>query len=112
MAFTLKLLNGDARGALKRFVPNLAVHAFPYSDRNTRAGIQIEDRSQCNSLVTFDNSYLGCIHKIWERLPQDLVEKGAAFGWLKITKQCKLHITGKEIKKNDLKEIRKNNKIS
>jgi hypothetical protein len=32
------------------------------------------------------------------------VGKGAAFGWLKITKQCKLHITGKEIKKNDLKK--------
>ena len=31
-----------------------------------------------------DRSYLSCIHKIWTKLPNELVQKG----WLKIKKSC------------------------
>jgi hypothetical protein len=43
---------------------------------------------------------LGCIHKIWKKLPNELVQKGAKDGWLKIKKSCTISITkGLKIKK-------------
>ena len=99
VAFTLKLLDGKGRGVLKEFVPEFVDNSklHNYSTQHASKGIQLVDRSRHNSLVAFDRSYLGSIHKIWRKLPHDLVQKGAKHGWLKIKKGCTVSIT------NDLK---------
>ena len=54
-------------------------------------------------LISFDRTYLGCIHKndkIWKKLPNELVQKGAKGGWLKIKQSCTISITkGLKLKK-------------
>ena len=50
-------------------------------------------------MPTLKRSYLGSIHQIWAKLPQELVRDGEKFGWEKITKRCKLHPMGKQAKK-------------
>ena len=62
------------------FVDNSKLHK--YSTQTAPKGLQIKDRSRHKSLISVDRSYLGCIHKIWKRLPNELVKKGAKDGWL------------------------------
>ena len=57
--------------------------------QHSSSRMQLVPRSRHNSLVGFDRSYLGSIHKIWKKLPQSLVKKGATVGWLKIKEGCK-----------------------
>ena len=97
VAFTLKLLDGAARGVLKKHIPKIITHKSN-KDYDSRSGIkplQLADRTNHDSLDLFKNSYLGQIHKIWARLPVSLLEKGERIGWRKISKVCKNIITGK-----------------
>ena len=95
ISFTLKLLDGKGRGVLDAYAPvfvdNTKLHN--YSTQNAPKGLQIKDRSRHKSLISFDRSYLGCIRKIWKKLPNELVQKGAKDGWLKIKKSCTISIT-------------------
>ena len=87
------------------FIDNTKLHN--YSTQNAPKGLQIKDRSRHKSLISFDRSYLGCIHKIWKKLPNELVQKGANVGWLKIKKSCTISITkGLKIKKGSKKAIK------
>ena len=109
ISFTLKLLDGKGRGVLDAYVPvfvdNTKLHN--YSTQNAPKGLQIKDRSRHKSLISFDRSYLGCIHKIWKKLPNELVQKGAKDGWLKIKKSCTITITkGLKIKKGNKRAIK------
>ena len=97
VAFTLKLLDGAARGVLKKHIPKIVTRKSK-KDYDNRSGIrhlQIADRTNYDSLDLFKAGYLGQIHKIWARIPVSLLEKGQRIGWRKITKQCKEVITGK-----------------
>ena len=99
IAFTLKLLNGDGRGVLKDYVPTLITEFsnkdFVPGPRHEIRRLQLADRSKNGSLDIFRDSYLGSIHKIWAKLPVELIERGLEKGWRKITTQCKDCITGR-----------------
>ena len=88
------------------FVDNSKLHK--YSTRNAHnKGLQFKDRSRHKSLISFDRIYLGCIHKIWKKLPNELVQKGAKYGWLKIKKSCTISITkGLKVKKGNKKAVK------
>ena len=92
VAFTLKLLAGGGRGVLNNFVPDFIDHSKIKRSRDSRhaaTGLQLVSRCKVNSLDAFKRSYLGSIHHIWARLPQDLIRRGEAKGWLRIKKACK-----------------------
>ena len=96
---TLKLLSGEGRGVLKNFVPILLDNSViegskrVRDSRHTALGIQLESRAKTNSLDAFKRGYLGSIHLIWAKLPQNIIERGRKLGWRKITKACKRHLT-------------------
>ena len=52
---------------------------------------------------SFERSYLGSIHNIWAKIPQDLIRVGFDIEWAKITKRCKNSLTGKVDKDNHTK---------
>ena len=62
------------------------------SSRHAACGLQLESRSKVGSLDAYKRSYLGCVHHIWSKLPQDVLRIGEESGWSKITKRCKLHL--------------------
>ena len=87
------------------FVNNSKLHKC--STQNAPKGLQIKDRSRHKSLISFDRSYLDCIHKIWKRLPNELVQKGVKDDWLKIKTSCTISITkGLKVKKGNKKAIK------
>ena len=97
VAFPLKLLDGAARGVLKKHIPKTITRG-PNKDYGSRSGIsplQLADRTNHDSLALFKDSYLGQTHKIWARLPVSLLEKGERVAWRKISKICNNTITGK-----------------
>jgi hypothetical protein len=108
ISLTLKLLDGAGRGVLANYAPTLITKSsnrdFVPGSRHVTRHLQLSDRSKVGSLDIFKDSYLGCIHKIWERLPMHLLTKGHQHGWRKITKQCKDHITSKTHSKSKLIE--------
>jgi hypothetical protein len=108
VVFTLKLLDGKGRGVLKRFVPEFVDQSklHKHNTKNSSKGLQLVDRSNHRSLISYDRSYLGSIHKIWKRLPNELVKEGSKQGWLKIKKSCTMSITqGMKVKKRIKKAI-------
>ena len=109
ISFTLKLLDGKGRGVINSYAPgfvnNSKLHKYP--TQNAPKGLQIKDRSRHKSLISFDTSYLGRIHKIWKRLLNGLVQRGAKDGWLKIKKSCRISITKDlKVKKGNKKAIK------
>ena len=99
VAFTLKLLDGGCRGMLKHMVPTLVDNSNcgkrARDSRHLAAGIQLACRAETTSLDAYKRGYLGSIHLIWRKLPQELVKQGMEHGWLKIKKSCSMHLTGK-----------------
>jgi hypothetical protein len=93
IGFTLKLLDGDGRGILDSYKPKFINDRHGHETQSSDKGPQLVDRSTVGSLLSFDRSYLGCIHKIWSRLPKSLTLKGLKVGWIKIKKDCKKFIT-------------------
>ena len=102
ISLTFKLLDGRGRGVLKNFVPKVIDHSKGSkrcrSSRHAACGLQLESRSKVGSLDAYKRSYLGCVHHIWSKLPQDVLRIGEKSGWSKITKRCKLHLMGKQPK--------------
>jgi hypothetical protein len=100
ISLTFKLLDGRGRGVLKNFVPKVIDHSKGSkrcrSSRHAACGLQLESRSKVGSLDAYKRSYLGCVHHIWSKLPQDVLRIGEKNGWSKITKRCKLHLMGKQ----------------
>ena len=105
IAFTLKLLDGKGRGVLNEYIPKFIDQSklHKHDTQHASKGLQLVDRSRLKSLISFDRCYLGSIHKIWKRLPDKLVVRGAKYGWLKIKKQCTISITqGMKVKKRNM----------
>jgi hypothetical protein len=95
-SFTLKLLNGDGRGVLKGFVPE--IDNIPAGRlRHSVLGLQLVSWAKFNSLNIYKRSYLGSIHEIWSKLPQDMLNIGYDHDWTKITGACKRFLTGKTV---------------
>ena len=98
----------------KRFVPEFVDQSklHKHNTKDSSKGLQLVDRSNHRSRISYDRSYLGSIHKIWKRLPNDLVKEGSKQGWLKIKKSCTMSITqGMKIKKGCTISITKGLKI-
>lgn len=91
MVTTLKLLDGGARGELESLIPDLIDVPVSTTRHQKRApGIQLAPYP-CSKypLDMFLNSYLGSRHRIWEKVPQNLIRRGSARGWRKISNQCR-----------------------
>ena len=58
---------------------------------------------EVTSLDSFKRSYLGSVHNIWVKIPQDLIRVGSRIGWVKITRRCKNFLTGKVDKESHKK---------
>ena len=63
--------------------------------RHSATGTQLQSRSKVNSLDSFKRSYLGSIHNIWAKMPQEIIRDGREKGWIKITKRSKEFLMGK-----------------
>ena len=102
ISLTFKLLDGRGRGVLKNFVPTIIDHSEDpkrcRSSRHAACGLQPESRCEVGSLDAYKRSYLGCIHHVWSKLPQDVLRIGEKNGRSKISKRCKLHLMGKQQK--------------
>ena len=84
-----KLLDGKGRGVLKSHVPEV-VHLPASRARSKLSGIQIVNRVDAHSLSnTFDRSFIGSLHGLWARLPEEIKIFGDACGWLKVSKLIK-----------------------
>jgi hypothetical protein len=66
VAFTLKLLDGDVRGVLKKHIPQIVTRKSnkDYDNRSGIKHLQIVDRTNYDSLDLFKAGHLGQIHKI------------------------------------------------
>ena len=74
--------------------------------RHTLTGLQlslVNSRTEVTSLDSFKRSYLGSVHNIWVKIPQDLIRVGSRIGWVKITRRCKNFLTGKVDKESHKK---------
>ena len=45
------------------------------------------DATNVDSLATFERSFMGQAHQIFNKLPQDLLQKGNCEGWCKVMKE-------------------------
>jgi hypothetical protein len=98
VAFTFKLLDGDGRGVLKDFAPEIMdIPVCIKRCRHSASGLQLVSRAKVRSLNAFKRSYLGSIHTIWAKLPHDLLRVGESKGWGKVTKACKRFLMGKSV---------------
>ena len=102
ISLTFKLLEGRGRDVLKNFVPTVIDHSKGSkrcrSPRHAACGLQLESRNNVGSLDAYKRSYLGCVHHVWSKLPQDVLMIGEKNVRSKITKRCKLHLMGKQPK--------------
>jgi hypothetical protein len=98
VALTCKLLDGQGRGVLQSFAPPIAnpdlKHCHDTSQARRSQGVQLVDQHKAGCLDLFRDSYFGKIHKIWAKLPQELISKGEKQGWRKIARQAKGYLTG------------------
>ena len=97
-ALALKLLDGGAHVKLQPFALKFAKNISLTKKRtrdNSSVGLQLERRTKTNSLNTFKRSFLGCIHTIWRKIPQSLIEEGQQTYWLRIKKRVKKFLEGK-----------------
>ena len=93
MATSLKLLGGRCRGKLQELVPELQCVR---SSRMNVGGLQMVPYPRSKyPLDRFRNSYLGIRHKIWQKIPQEIIRKGTERGWFRIIKQCKKFLINK-----------------
>ena len=97
MSFALKLLDGKTRGELKHFVPKLIepLRLCKKRTRHTLEGTQVASKVRSNSLDVYKRGFVCALPGIWSRIPIEIINKGAAKGWLKIKNACSDFLTGK-----------------
>ena len=98
VCLTLKLLDQACRPDLNRFAPSMIDGHTTNHDHDTQhklQGIQLEPlKLHKYPLNIYIRSYLGSIHTIWSKIPQDLILRGKQFGWRKISSKCKRFFKG------------------
>ena len=68
----------------------LYCHALPVTAEDGNIGIKGE-----YPLDRFKSSYIGMRHKIWEKIPQDIIVRGSEKGWMRIIRQSKKFLINK-----------------
>ena len=76
--------------------------------RHTAPGLQLVNRSKVNSLNAYKRSYLGTIHSIWAKIPQDIIKRRQEFDWKKSQEHASASSSGKTMKTNTGKNLRTN----
>ena len=102
VAFSLRLLDGNARGELKKFIPRL-IEPMRLCKKRTRQsleGIQIESKVRTKSLDVYRRGFQGVLPKIWSRIPMHIIARGESNGWRKIKSACTNFLTGIEKHQN------------
>ena len=101
---TLKLLSGRARGKLQLLIPELKTFKTVEASRSMKAeGIQLVSAWKHKyTLDLYSDSYQGSRHKLWEKLPQNIVRLGVKKGWSRIIRLCKTFIIHGINKCNDV----------
>ena len=94
-----KLLDGKGRGQLNNFKPEVIEVDPKKICRNTLTGLQIVDKTNSKSLLSYERSIVGRAPAVWKKLPQDVLRSGKENNWQSITKECQRFLTGKEAKK-------------
>ena len=98
MATVIKLLGGRHRGKLAEWVPKL--HHVSGGSRHKVQGYQlIPFELSKYPLDCVKRSFFPSIHKLWSRIPQDIIEQGLKKGWKNVIKKCKRFLI------NDNKEV-------
>ena len=73
MGLLFKLLDGEGRGKLNGFKPMIENRNPIRKGRHTTTGLQLKNQTTANSLLGFERSIAGRAHKVWEKLPQELL---------------------------------------
>ena len=92
-----KMLDGEARGGLKDFVPE-----FGGAQRNRRGrsscvsqGPCLVDLTSAVSLLQYDASFCGIVHEVFKKLPRELILKGFQDGWCDVRKEGSRFLCGR-----------------
>jgi len=93
-----KLLDGDGRGELDKFKPTIEEPNPARQGRHTVTGLQIKDQTNTKSLLGFERSIARRAHRVWRKLPQELLLSKKEDKWQSITKECQRALTGKRSK--------------
>ena len=100
VAFSLKLMDGRAKGPLKNFIP-IVEEVMPQdtvsaSVRSKQYGWLMPDWTNrvkgFKSLDMYKRSFWGVLPQIWSTLPQGLVREGIEKGWSRIKSRCTKYI--------------------
>ena len=88
MSLVLKLLDGKGRGKLQDHAPKLIDVKLPRFSRHTKDGLRLESVIRAKSLNVYKRGFFGAAPIIWNKIPQEIIDKGKEKGWLKIKKAC------------------------
>ena len=92
------LLDGDGRGGLNEFVPELQTTKTRNNESDGH-DLQIKRRLDFRETTkAYDRSIEGQAATVWSKVPQEILKVGEANGWQKITKQCQRFLTGKPLR--------------
>lgn len=81
-----KLLDGKGRGRLQDFTLEFEETAKGRTRNSTKQGIKLVSRTDTKSLGSFARGFEGSIEAVFEKVPQELLEKGPETGWSSIMK--------------------------
>jgi hypothetical protein len=97
-------LDGDGRGGLNEFVPELHT-TKTRSNKSGGHGLQIKRRLDSRDTTkAYDKSIEGQTATVWSKVPQEILKVGEANGWQKITKQCQRFLTGKPLRASHIEK--------
>ena len=99
-----KLLDGEGRGKLNEFKPMIENLNPTRKGRHTATGLQLKDQTNTKSLLGFERSIAGRAHKVWKKLPQELIMSKGEDQWQSLTKECQRALTGKKSKHKQPKQ--------
>jgi hypothetical protein len=115
IGFVFKLLDGDGRGGLNEFVPELHT-TKTRSNKSGGHGLQIKRRFDSRDTTkAYDKNIEGQTTTVWSKVPQEILKVGETNGWQKITKQCQRFLSEKPLRashiENNVVSANQDNKL-
>ena len=98
IGLNFKILDGDVRGGLNDFTPDVVDLEPARVGRYSKTGLHLVSKTTSRSLNSYERSILGRAPKVWGKLPQHLLQIGLEEGWQSITKRCQRLVVGKDDK--------------
>jgi hypothetical protein len=93
---TCKLLDGECRGGLQDFKPEVVVQSGGGRTRGEAAQqIKITPNTTTQSLNSFKRSFRGSVHHVFAEVPQDIIKTGMEDGWRKVMKNGQRMLSGR-----------------